>query len=70
MKIKDVELDFRELQTIKCLKENLKNYIDDDFAFRITERVHDMFVLEHIRINMATKRVEKQHINKAQLSRR
>ncbi len=64
MKIEDVELDPRELRTIKCLQENLKNYIDDDFAFRITERVRDMFILEHIRLTMTVQRVKNQHTNK------
>lgn len=64
MKIEDVELDPRELQTVKCLQENLKNYIDDDFALRITERVRDMFILEHISITLTIQRVKNQCKNK------
>lgn len=58
-KYKDIKLYPNEELTIKCLKENLNKYIDDEFAHRITEQINDFFILNHINTEMLTERVKK-----------
>lgn len=56
----DIELDQYESAVVKCLEDNLNNYLNKEFSYRLTERVRDYFILDRIHLYLAQQRVKNQ----------